>query len=215
MISKNNFRQKIENPWSLVLIELTSFCNFNCSFCPSGSMNRKKSVMKRELWEKIICEISKKKMAPKVQFHLLGEPLLNKNVFDAIKLANNLGLFVSLYTNGLLLKKDIAIKLLNSLKKGRIVISLQNISEESFAERCRGAISWQNYIKRLKDFIQIVETRKYSPYVQIHCMADLRGMGWNKLKILSTQKRIQDVYDEWRKVMRIKEKIKINIGMNP
>lgn len=91
--------------WSLVLIELTSNCNFNCSFCPSASMARKKSIMPRKLWEIILNEISEKRMTRKIQFYLLGEPLLRKDVFHAIKLANSFGLFVSLYTNGLLLKK--------------------------------------------------------------------------------------------------------------
>jgi organic radical activating enzyme len=177
-------------------------------------MARKKSMMPRELWEKILHELAEKKMTPKVFFHLLGEPLLHKDLFDAIRLANRLGLSVSLYTNGYLLDKKTSFKLLNSLEKGLVVLSMQDISPESFSKRCRGAISWQKYIERLQNFMLLAETLEKAVTVQVHCMADIRGMGWNLLQIYREQKHIQAVYDQWRNALGMEERRKINI-FNP
>jgi radical SAM protein with 4Fe4S-binding SPASM domain len=177
-------------------------------------MRRKKTMMPRELWEKILHELAEKRMTHKVFFHLLGEPLVHKDVFDALRLANSLGLSVSLYTNGLLLNRDRSCKLLNSLEKGLVVLSMQDISPESFSERCRGAISWQNYIERLQDFMLLVEKQENGFPVQVHCMADIRGMGWNLFKMLREQSRIQAVYDQWRDVLGTQGRRKINI-FNP
>ncbi len=208
---KNCLNRETEGFWSIVLIELTSHCNFNCSFCPSESMMRKKTMMPKDLWEKILLELGEKKMAHTVFFHVLGEPLLHKDVFDAIRFANNCGLAVSLYTNGALLDENRSTKLLDVLKEGRVVLSMQDISPESFAKRCRGAISWQKYLARLQNFMQLGERREKPVPVQVHCMIDIQGMGWNLPRILTEQDRIQRVYDHWRNALGIDRTKRINV----
>ena len=99
----NLSKRPVQGLWSIVMIEMTSHCNFKCSFCPSELMTRGKTVMARSLWEKVLKEIGEKKMADTVFFHLVGEPLLHKDIFKAIRFANDRGLSVSLYTNGALL----------------------------------------------------------------------------------------------------------------
>ena len=127
--------------WSQVSIELTNACNFGCEFCPSDFIERSKANMSRELWEKIIDELSEKEMANGVFFHLLGEPLIHKDIFDAIRYANDKGLKVSIYTNGALLTDERSTLLLESLKRGRIVLSLQNVVPQHFGARVRGKIT--------------------------------------------------------------------------
>jgi len=168
-------------------------------------------MMPKKLWEKILYELGEKRMTQNVHFHLLGEPLLHKDVFDAIRLANSLGLSVSLHTNGALLNKDMSFKLVNSLEKGIVVLSMQDISPESFLKRCRGTISWPKYIERLQGFMQLAEAQKKPVPVQVHCMVDIRGHGWNVLQILRKQKCIQAVYDQWRYVIGVENRKKINI----
>ena len=211
MERKNNLKHKAEGLWSIVLIELTSHCNFNCSFCPSESMKRKKAIMPRKLWEKILIELGDKKMTHTVFFHVLGEPLLHKDVFDAILLANSQNLSVSLYTNGALLDNKRSTKLLDVLKKGRVVLSMQDISPESFGRRCRGTLSWREYIQRLQNFIQLAERCQKSVPVQVHCMIYIRGMGWNLPKIVREQRRIQAVYDQWRTALGMGQGKKVNV----
>ncbi len=188
----------IENLWSFVLIELTGYCNFSCSFCPIDMMDRKKSRMPRTLWEKILTELGEKKMTPTVFFHLLGDPLVNKDVFDAIRFANSYGLSVSLYTNGALLDYQRSSKLLEVLRKGRVVLSLQEITPETFDQRSHGDLSWQEYIDRLLAFVHMANTREDPLSVQVHCMIDMQGLAYNFSQLFREQKRIQAVYDQWR-----------------
>ena len=204
----------IEHLWSIVMIELTSHCNCNCSFCPSGSMNRQKRMMSKELWQKIIRELGEKKMTRTLFFHVLGEPLLHKDIFDAINFANHYGLSVSVYTNGALLDKQRSSKLLEALQKGRIVLSLQDISPEFFDQRCRGTLSWKKYIERLQSFMQFTEASENPVPVQVHYMVNMQAMRWNLSQILREQKRMQSVYDKWSRVLGMKNRPKINI-FNP
>jgi len=204
----------LKNKWSIVMIELTSHCNFKCSFCPSSKMNRKKTMMPKALWRKIIVELGEKQKTKTVFFHLLGEPLLHRDIFDAIELANQYGIAVSLYTNGALLNNRISSRLLNALKKGRVVLSLQNIGAEYFKKRSRGSMSWDEYINKLRTFVLLAERHKNHIPVQVHFMCDVKGMGWNLLKILDEQKRAQTVYDDWKSLLKVKSKNKINI-FNP
>lgn len=202
------------NLWSFVMLELTSHCNFNCSFCPSDTMKREHRIMPRELWEKIIHELGQKKMVNTVFFHLLGEPLLHKDLFDAIRLANEYNLTVSLYTNGALLDEKKSLALLDTLKKGGVVLSIQEISPESFNKRSRGKLSWHQYINRLQNFIKLSEKHENQVPVQIHFMVDIQKLGWNLPSIFQEQRLIQSVYHQWVKALGYKRTEKINI-LNP
>ena len=177
-------------------------------------MIRKKTIMKRPLWEKIISELGEKRMTRRVFFNVLGEPLLHKEVFEAISMANKHGLAVSLYTNGSLLDEDNSLSLLKCLKNGGVILSMQDISYESFSKRCRGALSWKRYIERLQNFMQLAEAQANPVPVHVHCMIDIRGAGSNLIQILREQKRIQAVYDQWRNVLGMEERRKINV-FNP
>lgn len=205
---------RTKNIWSIVMIELTSHCNFNCDFCPSSGMNRKKTIMPRKLWEKIIVELGEKHMAKTIFFHIVGEPLLNREVFDAIRLANQYGMAVSLYTNGALLDSKRSLKLLDALKKGRVVLSMQSIDPESFKKRSNGLMSWAKYIETLKRFVLLAEQHENQIPVQIHFMCDVKSMGWNLVKVFEKQKHVQAIYEDWKSVLRIQNKNKINI-FNP
>jgi len=153
-------------------------------------------------------------MARTVFFHVLGEPLLHRDVFDAIELANSLNLSVSLYTNGALLDEQRSSKLLEVLREGRVVLSMQDVSSEAFGRRCRRKLSWEKYIEQMQEFIQLAETSESPIPVQVHCMIDIADMGCNLRRIFCEQKRIQAVYDQWKKALGIEKRTKINV-FNP
>lgn len=153
-------------------------------------------------------------MTQVVFFHLLGEPLLHKDIYEAIRFANSYGLSVSLYTNGALLDTTRTEMLLDALKIGRVVLSLQIADPESFYIRSRGVLSWQTYIERLQDFIVNATSLETPIPVQIHYLANVRGRGWNIVKIIQEQKIIQKIYDEWQETEGGRKRYKINI-FNP
>ena len=204
-----NTERKIKNLWSIVLIEMTNCCNFSCEFCPSDVIKRKKAFMQKDLWKKVIKEIGEKQMAHTVFLNLLGEPLLHEDVFDAIKYANDLGLKVSLYSNGALLDDQKSERLLNALKKGRIVLSLQEIVPKNFAHRSHNKLNWDEYVNKLKKFT--IQSEAKGIDLQVHCMVDIQSSGWNIAKILKSQKAVQNIYDQWAQALNTKESNKINI----
>ena len=116
-----------------------------------------------------------------------------------------------MYTNGALLNNGRSSKLLDALKKGRVVLSMQSIDEESFKERSKGSMPWIEYIERLRSFVIMAEKNKNQIPVQVHYMCDVKSMGWNLLKILEQQKRVQAIYDDWKLVVGNDYKKKINI----
>jgi MoaA/NifB/PqqE/SkfB family radical SAM enzyme len=171
-------------------------------------------MMPKKLWEKIIVELGEKDMTKTIFFHLLGEPLLHRDIFDAIRLANQYNISVSLYTNGAILNNRRSAKLLDVLKVGRVVLSMQSKDTESLKKRSNGLLSWTKYFETLKSFVLLAEQHENHIPVQIHFMSDIKSMGWNFYKIFEEQKRVQGIYNEWKSALGNRNKNKINI-FNP
>jgi len=97
-----NFPEAVE-------IELTNNCNLACKFCPTGmrNINRSKGVknsgrqvgfMDEFTYLKIIGEI--KDYNCHIRFARFGEPTLHPHFWRFVKMANDLGIKISLITNG-------------------------------------------------------------------------------------------------------------------
>jgi len=150
--------------------------------------------MSGSMWKKILIEIAEKKLSDTICFHQLGEPLLHPDIFDAIEFANSLHLSVILFTNGALLDEDRSRRLIQSLKRGIVVLSLQDIRPETFSSRSRNMLSWSEYFKRLMDFLVQADAAGLS--VQLDCLADLRSIGWSLTKYRKEKREIQRFYDD-------------------
>ena len=90
-----------------IYIETTNVCNLSCNFCPKTK--RKAGFMTKEEFEIIVKKI--KGYTNYIYLHLMGEPFLNKNFEDFIKIAKREDLYVNITTNGTLVNsvKDIII----------------------------------------------------------------------------------------------------------
>ena len=85
-----------------IYLEISNICNLSCRFCP-GTKRSKKAMTREEL------AILLPKLRPYTDFlyfHLMGEPLLHKNLQEFLELAGSYGFKVILTTNGTLLKKQ-------------------------------------------------------------------------------------------------------------
>src|SRR5271157_403192 len=113
-------------------LEVTSHCNMHCSFCPSDDILRTKQHITEEHALKFI------QSAPEMGTHLLlnvlGEPLLNKKVFDYIGLCEKLNFPVHLVTNITLLDEE-RLRKLFSYSNLTIRLSLHTPTENSFLTR--------------------------------------------------------------------------------
>src|SRR5208283_81022 len=116
-----------------LVIESTSICNLKCIMCPYPSMGRINEHMSMTVYERIIAE-----GAGFVEFiwlHFFGEPLINKNIYRMIDMAEEAGIRTGISTNATLLDEKACAAILDS-KLSMLVLCLDGATKETF-ERIR------------------------------------------------------------------------------
>lgn len=70
-------RQVFAQSVQTVVLEVSSYCNRQCGFCPNASGSRLKAerLMSREMFETVIAELKQIDYARKLYFHLYNEPM--------------------------------------------------------------------------------------------------------------------------------------------
>ena len=114
---------KINSPkldW--IQVEVTTCCNSSCIYCPHTLMGSrwKNMHMSLDLFLKLIPFIRYTKL---IYLQGWGEPLLNQEIFEMIRICKDNGKSVGLTTNGMLLSEEIIRKLID-LKVDILGISL-------------------------------------------------------------------------------------------
>jgi len=83
----------------ILTIEPGNVCNLRCPFCFTGSreVGRKTSMMPFSLYERVLDELGDYLLH--LELHNWGEPLLNKHIYDMIRLASAKGISTVVSTN--------------------------------------------------------------------------------------------------------------------
>ena len=126
---------KIPFAWGLpviINIEPTNLCNLSCLHCPTGAgkLSRKTGYMDNGFLENIISQIQKHSIA--VQLYFQGEPFLNKNLLEFIKIIKENHNFLIINTNGHFFEETVYLKKLVHLLPDKIIISLDGATEETY-----------------------------------------------------------------------------------
>ena len=116
------------NRFKKIYIEISNICNLDCPFCLKS--NRPKKSLSIEEFKKILDEIYP--YTKYIYLHILGEPLLHKDINQFIKIATEKDFYINITSNGYLI---------NNLKEN---IREINISLHSYNER---------YNKSLNDYL--------------------------------------------------------------
>ena len=112
--------------FSKIYVEITNYCNLNCSFCSKDNVSKKEmSVLEFSL---VISKI--KSYTDNVYLHVKGEPLLHSSLNEILDVCDKNKINVLITTNGTLLEKNKDILLSHHIKQ--INISLH--SENSFID---------------------------------------------------------------------------------
>ena len=92
-----------------VSIETTSWCNFNCAFCPSSLLNREHFFMSDQAFKKIIDELVMISYSGTIKVCRSNEPLTDIKLYEKIEyLKSQLpNVIVGFYTNGLCLTEEL------------------------------------------------------------------------------------------------------------
>ncbi len=131
-----------------VYVEITNVCNLSCSFCPKTK--RKYKFLDIKSYKNILKSL--KPYTEYIYFHLMGEPLLNPNLEDFLKLAYEEGFKVNITTNGTLLPtvKEI---LINSKSLRQVNISLHSFEAND------NDIDFNTYFYDVMSFIKEVNKK--------------------------------------------------------
>ena len=149
-----------------VYIEITNICNLSCSFCPKTG--RQKKFLEAKEFRHILNEI--KPYTKYIYLHLMGEPLLNKNLEEFLNIAYDEGFIVNITTNGTLINMN-----KNILKNAKSLRQI-NISLHSF-EANNNEISFNQYFNDILAFI-----KEMNEDTDTNCAMRLRNIDSSKLK---------------------------------
>lgn len=118
-------------------IETTNLCNADCIMCPHSRMQRPKGTMDEALFKKIIDDAVAAGISG-IGLSFLGEPLLDKHIFERIAYVKDKAAHIKLWfnTNASLLTEDRARRLIE-LQLDEVRISLDAFDAKTYEEiRC-------------------------------------------------------------------------------
>ena len=123
-----------------IYIEITNICNMSCSFC-SGTNRIKKSMTVQD-FRLIASEIAP--LGVQIYLHVLGEPLLHKDIKSILDVASEYKLPVNITTNGTLIKNNSDMLMSHSAVR-KVNISVHSLEGKTVSE-C------DEYLKEITDF---------------------------------------------------------------
>src|SRR5262245_34767963 len=118
----------------VLFLELTNHCNMHCTFCPSDELQKPRTHIADADATAFIRQVATLQLGRPIQFNVLGEPLLNRKVYDYIALCEEFSIEVLLITNISLLSEDRLDKIF-SHNNVVLVLSLQTPTAESYRLR--------------------------------------------------------------------------------
>lgn len=120
-----------------ISVEISSLCNLQCPECVIGKRmtSRKNKFSDIDVYKKLISEIGDSLLC--AIFYFQGEPLLNENIGEYIRIAKRYGIYTMTSTNGQLMTAE---KAENIVESGldRIIVSIDGISQESYQKYRKG-----------------------------------------------------------------------------
>ena len=146
----------------IIYIETTNLCNANCIMCPHSKIERNPSIMRDEIFYKVIEHLKEAAVKGKQIFlHKEGEPLLDPQIMERIAYADRmLGQYneIGINTNAMLLDGKKAKQLLES-GIGTVYFSVDGVSKKEY-EAIRINLNFETVVENIKHFFKLHQQRK-------------------------------------------------------
>ena len=115
----------------IISVEPASLCDLRCPECPigSGMIKRKNANLDLKIYQELIDRI--KSTTINLQLYFQGEPLLNHDIFEMVKYANNRGLYTIISTNGQRLELENSRRIIES-GLDRIIVSVDGTNQSTY-----------------------------------------------------------------------------------
>jgi len=162
-----------------VHIEPTNICNFKCKFCPESFDNYESKAgglfrLNEEDYDIIIKQLKTLPKLKQLNFFMMGEPLVNKNLTQFIKTAkeNDISEWYMVSSNGSLLTRE---KYKSICESGLdfLRISVFGSNQEIHAETTQSQIKLSRVKENLESFQKFKKENKYLKPVTMAKMIDV------------------------------------------
>jgi len=185
--------EEIDFPIELA-IELTNYCNLRCIMCPVPLMKRKRGYMPREIFTKIINEVSEQH-----GFICLpqgfGESLLHKKWHELVGIARDLHIKpIIVLSNGTLIKGEALDQLIELVDA--IVVTLDGATAKTY-EHIRLNSSFEKVTENILQFLN-KRGNKETPRLVLRI-----------IKMKATEKDIDEFCSYWTKILDAKDIIQV------
>lgn len=158
---------------TLLMLEVTSHCNMHCTFCPSDDLVRRKGHVSDEQAIQLIRAAHELAPGIPIMFNVLGEPFLNKKLFDYIALCEECSVDVALITNITLLTEE-RLKKLYQFKNVHMNMSLHTPTDKAFAERGYKKISsFREYMEMVCNAVEAKFRYRSTTGLEIYLASEL------------------------------------------
>ena len=141
-------------PPRTVFIELTSHCNMHCEFCPSDVLRRKKCNMDDTLVRGFLDQLHALGLRPPVLLNVMGEPLLNKRVYEYLDLLESEGHQVTLITNMTMLTDKAVQREILTHENVTLALSLQTATAVSYRRRGYPRLPFKDFFALIDDVVE-------------------------------------------------------------
>jgi len=148
------------------LLEITAACNFDCPYCASAFLGRKKGVMPLENALHIVDQLPSLGNNLYLNLHILGEPMLHPHFQRILDRCAEKGVPVGLFTNGSLFDPHNVETLLDAGPQV-VILSCHTDSAEGWQVR-RANIGVEEYERRVLLLIDAKIRRKSPTTIQLH-----------------------------------------------
>ena len=118
------------------IVETTAKCNLYCPMCPRETHKQPKEDMTDEIFERLVQ--SARHTGEHMMLIGLGEPFMDRKIFDRIEYCERHGVSTLLSTNGTFLDEKTAARLLET-PLAHITLSFDGFSKETFEYYRKGA----------------------------------------------------------------------------
>ncbi len=156
------------DPPKTIFIELTNHCNMHCTFCPSDLLRRRKEHLADSRFRKLMDEVQALNIKIPVLLNVLGEPLLNKKIFEYLELFEDYGHPVTLITNmTLLADKRIQQEILKH-NNVTLAMSLQTVTRQAYRMRGYDKLHFKDFFPIFFDVVEEKFRMGSSARLEIH-----------------------------------------------
>ena len=118
------------------IVETTAKCNLYCPMCPRETLKQPKEDMVDEVFDRLVSESGRS--AEHMMLIGLGEPFMDRKIFDRIEYCHRHRIHTLLSTNGTFLDESTSARILDS-PLSHITLSFDGATKESFEYYRKGA----------------------------------------------------------------------------